>query len=327
MALGYAIGFNQYWMAVAQRFLGDRLRKEAETAELGGVAAEAAAKRRESDETRAQTAESYQQAIQTLLAVVRRDPTHSRAGEMLVQLCIEQNDKASLEAARQAIMALADPTPVPALMLTMNELQSAGEVPTADRRAQLAKAAASLDEILAKHPDVSRVKVARADVAFMLEDADTVDRLVEEVLKVDSRNRLARLARARSLIMLREKPAAAEADLFALKTEFPKWPEAHYLYAKAAAATGKAELARDAMRTVTELEPNHVEARRFLAAALMEEGFEDQAAEDVRVYYETHRAMRTPSGFTSSGRCERVSRAWPPRPSRRPGRTTARNFP
>lgn len=285
--LGYAVGLNEIRLAKAQRRLSGRLGKEAETAELGGAAAAAAAKRRESEEAQTASDAAYREAIQTLLPVVQRDPTHSRAGELLVQLCIERNDAASLEAARRAILALDDPPPVPALMLARREYQADGEeLPAPERRAKLSQMAESLDAILAKHPDEPQVMVARADVALALSDRATADRLVAAVLKSDPHNGGARFVRAKGLYQA-GKAAEAETELFSLKTEFRTWVDVHYLYARAALATGKKELARDAMRTVTKLDPNHGGARQFLAAALLDEGFQDQAAADVQMLYET----------------------------------------
>ena len=82
--------------------------------------------------------------------------------------------------------------------------------------------------------------------------------LCAEILKVNPRLPRPRLIQSK-LLMDQGQAMAAERNLFVLKTEYPSWPEAHLLYARAAITTGKKELARDAMRTVVKLVPTHAE--------------------------------------------------------------------
>jgi len=282
--LGYTLGDVQSLLGGAEQVLSQRLAKEAETAAIGGATDVVKTKRREAEEARAAADKVSREAIETLMAAVRRDPTQSPLDEMLIRLCLVRKDTASLEAVRQIIMALPDPPPAPATTLIMYEIV-ARRASGAELRSQLLKAAAALDAILKKHPDESRTRVARAQVALELGDVDMADQLLGEVLKKDPRNKEARLGRARSL-MSRGQAAAAEAELFPLRTEYPV-VDVFVLSAKAATAMGKDEAARDAMRTVTKLDPGNIEARRFLAAALLAKGFSDQAASDVQMLYET----------------------------------------
>jgi hypothetical protein len=79
------------------------------------------------------------------------------------------------------------------------------------------------------------------------------ERLSQEVLKAEPQNAQARLLRARALLDS-GRAAEAEKELFGLKASFAGWPAAHYWYAQAAEASGKLELAREAMRTVANLQ-------------------------------------------------------------------------
>lgn len=79
-----------------------------------------------------------------------------------------------------------------------------------------------------------------------------------------------------------------ERDLFALKTDFPQWAAAHYAYARAALANKNEELAKEALRKVTELDPDHAGARADLARILAADGFYDQAFSDAKALYDAH---------------------------------------
>jgi predicted Zn-dependent protease len=218
--------------------------------------------------------------------LVEEDPSRHEAARQLVELCIQQEDEKSLQAARQAILATDKPSPVAATMLIVHDLEKTyrdmdddSEYGLAVREAQqqvINKAIQDLDELIKLYPDEIQIKLRRASLALMQQDNPTAERYIKEILKENPRNAQARLTEAK-MLLLQEKAAEAEAKLFSLKAEFMQWPDAHFYYAQAAEKLGKVELARQAMRTVTELAPRHAGARRYLAETLIRDGFYEQA--------------------------------------------------
>ena len=288
-----AMGLDEADIGNVLLVTADRFKKEAEIAGTAGAENIQKDKLAQSDAARAEAQTVLNQAIRTLLDVVTRDAERKNAAQSLVQLCIEQGDHESLEAASAAIQAAEKTSPIAKMLLIMNELQTSYEQPVFDRPAEVAKkakvvqAAQKLDELLKQYPKEEQVKIRRAELALMLSDADTAERLVGEILKENSRQGQARLIEAK-VLLLRGKTAEAEQKLFVLKAEFFRWPEAHYIYGQAALALGKGELARQAMRRVTELDPGHAGARRYLAQSLLSEGYYDQAFMDAQAYYQAH---------------------------------------
>jgi tetratricopeptide (TPR) repeat protein len=230
----------------------------------------------------ANDAQAYDlEAGKMLLQVVVQDAARELPAQMLVENCLRRKDEQSLAEANRAIMALADPPPVAAMMLILHDMDSAGVNQPANSRQAAQAACERLDQIIKKHPDNASVKLRRAELAIQLRDEKTAERLCGEVLAKDSRNPEARMLHAR-LLLVSGNVAEAERELFTLKTDVPGWPEAHFAYAQAALANGNKQLARDAMRTVTRIDPEHVGALMYLASSLKDEGFYDQAFEDAR---------------------------------------------
>jgi len=230
------------------------------------------------------------QAIETLLAVVILDTSRHDPARTLVQLCIQQGDQKSLQAARAAILSAEKPAPIATMMLIVHDLKMSYTAPEYEhperqaKKEKVLKAAQKLDELLEQYPDEVQIKLQRASLALMLSDLSTVERLVSEILSKYPRQGQARLIEAKMLLM-RGETSQAESKLFSLKAEFLQWAEPHYIYAQAALALGKEELARQAMRRVTELEPDHPGARRYLAESLIRDGFYEQAFLDAQEYY------------------------------------------
>ncbi len=276
------IGLNHHRIAFAWRAVGERLAREAKTAEVSRNADLAAAKRKESDAAFTKSDEATGQTINTLLEVVRKDASWGIAARVLVELCIRRGDENLLAAARKAIMAPKSPPPVAATILAVHDL--ARERDAAKRRKRLEELCQLLDGLLKEHPKVVEVKLARANAAAMVGDFATAKRLCREILKADPRQRQARLMQA-GLLMQQGNPAEAERLLFAVKTDYPRWARAHLAYAGAALASGKKELAREALRTVTKLNPDHALAHRYLAESLLQDGFYDQAFADAQEFY------------------------------------------
>jgi tetratricopeptide (TPR) repeat protein len=286
-----AVGFNLSHIATAQRLLVDRLDKEVQVAETAGDKTGARAKRVDRDAAKAEQAKSLESATATLLDVIKRDPKRAMAASALVEMCTRQENPAALAAARQVILAQEDPPTAAAVMLIMRDARSAGESYGApDEATDLAAATAKLEGLLAKHPKDSDALLARAEIALRMSDPDKCIEICKKVLdaKPEQEHRFrASLLHAHALMMQNKWPEA-EQELHSVKTEAPHVPAAHYAYAIAADATGKKELAREAMRTVTQLDPDHAGARRYLAESLLAAGFASEALPDARAYYESH---------------------------------------
>ncbi|OQA02159.1 MAG: cellulose synthase subunit BcsC [Planctomycetes bacterium ADurb.Bin412] len=288
-----AAGLNWSEIGQAHLRLSRRYGQDEEVAATTGDEdkRKAAAKLAEAEKQQAQQA--FANATEMLLAVVARDPSRDEAAATLVQLCIQQKNPAALQAARAAILSAEKPAPLAASALIVHDLETAfPDFPDSSQddfsleaqREKIGQAAQELDKLLALYPTELQLKLQRASLALMLQDEQLAEQYVGDILKENPRHAQARLLEAKMLLG-RGRAAEAETKLFSLKAEFRDWPEAHYNYAQAVQAQGKQELARLAMRRVTELQPDHAAARRYLTASLIEDGFYQQALEDAHAYY------------------------------------------
>ena len=303
----YDIAMNYLRMGRVRHSQAALLEQEAKKDEASHNLDAARTKRDKSKFEEAQASKLLGQAARELMAVVQKAPSLDGPAETLVELCIETGDRASLASARKAISGIAKPPPLAATMLAMDELQSSATWKS-DGGKKLKEIAEQLDKLLAATPNNTRIKMARAEVAALSSDTGMAKRLAEEVIKVDPQNPNARLLRARAMLdhakalrshgrgitpeqvrkqeeQARAEEQQAEKDLFALKSDFPGWYVAHYWYAQAANVVGRDELAREAMRTVVQLRPDHAEARRLFARLLLQQGFYEQAFADAEPYY------------------------------------------
>ncbi len=241
-------------------------------------------------QARAQAGEALDEAVVTLLAVVQAEPAREQAAQALIRLASQPGREQALETARAALLSAERKPPVATAMLVLNDLgHQRRQDSFTDRQAQLQSAAELLDELVAQAPDEAQVLLARANVALDLQDWATADRLADQVLELNARQGGARLVKALALLAQR-RPAQAEEILFSLKTDFPQWPDAHYSFAQAALANGHEQIARDALRAVTVLEPGHPGASRHLAEYLLRHGFRAEALQDAQSYYQAHPA-------------------------------------
>jgi tetratricopeptide (TPR) repeat protein len=170
----------------------------------------------------------------------------------------------------------------------MHDIEStAGSAEAAAVRKRLEEAAGLLDDILSRHPKVVETKLSRAQVAMRLGDTATLERHLKELRQTETSDPRVELLEA-WLLESQGESGKAERLLHSLKTRLPQWAPAHLAYAKAAFDTGRPELALDALRTVTRLEPTDATARRLLAEQLLRGGFFAEAYKDARAYYEAH---------------------------------------
>ncbi|MCX5677121.1 MAG: tetratricopeptide repeat protein, partial [Planctomycetota bacterium] len=292
-----AIGFNLTQIGAAQEALRDRLEKEAQLAATAGDAAGKTARQKAAQEAASESDLSLKQATEVLVVVVKQDPQRAVAARTLVDLCVQRNDQKTLEVARQAIMSLEDPPPAALVKLIRSEFRNVGEV--VEEAPHLESAARQLDRILEKHPDDGDAKLARAEIAVRAGDLERALGLCAQILdsKLKGEQKFgARFLRARILVS-QNKWSDAERDLHSLKTEVPRWATVQYFYGKVAHETGKEEQAREAMRTVTDIErqfpkpdPAYAEAHRYLAESLLGSGFAAEAFTEAKAYYEAVRS-------------------------------------
>ena len=293
-----SLGLVEMELGYTYQRLEERLAKEAEIARGANAADQASVKQKAADDAAAEKTRHLTEAKRLFLEVVqkgapqdKRAASCDRSADALVRLCIETNDTAMLAAAREVILALADPPPMAAtLLITQGFADADAETGAPADPKKLTEAAARLDGILEKHPDhrdALYVKLARAELALRLKDYDTLDATCKAILEVDPRQAQARMLQATAM-KERGHVTEAEQTLFALKTDFPRWPQAHFAYAQVALETGKKELAREALRTVTKLDPGHAGAIVLLTSDLLASRFYDQAFSEAKILYEGH---------------------------------------
>ncbi|HUU93036.1 MAG TPA: tetratricopeptide repeat protein [Phycisphaerae bacterium] len=298
-----ALGLVEAELGSAQDALSRRLKKDADIAQTAGATDQANAKSKESADARKAAERHFAEAAKVLLVVVQQDAKasadteakpHERAANVLVRLCMDTGDRKTLAAAHEAVLSLKSPPPLAAAMLVTSDLASSDvEARSPAERQALLAACKKLDDILErhpKHPNTSEIKLTRAQLALRLGDYETVETICNGVLETDARNARARLMLAAALIN-RGGAARAERDLFALKTQFPHVAQAHFAYAGAAMKSGKIELAKEALRKTTELEPNHAGARLLLADILLSGGFSEEAFSEAEVLFHAHQDM------------------------------------
>lgn len=253
LAVLQAIGLGQIDAAAAHRMLSARLEEEVLAAEARRDRDVANSLREQSKAAMVKFEEYRVAATQNLLALVQKDPKRGDAATALVNLCLERQDRQSLQLAREIIMKLEDPTPVAAMMLILDDLQASGETgPSPVNRQKLLAACEVLDDILKRHPDNVQVKLARAQLTVRLGDLARAGAYCDEILKIDPRNPQARLTKAELLILQGQMPEA-ERQLFSLKNDFPAWPESQQAYARVALAIGKADVAIEGLRALAKL--------------------------------------------------------------------------
>jgi tetratricopeptide (TPR) repeat protein len=288
-----SIGLNESDIGDVLILIADRFARDAEIADTAGMVQKQVDDDRRSTEARSEAQTVFKHAIQILLEVVTRDPSREMAANSIVSLCIEQGDRESLQTAQTAILAAEQTSPIAQAMLIMNELDTADEQLVYEqdeiqaRRDKILLTAQKLDELLSRNPDKEYILLQRANLALQLSDFPTGKRLVDDILKENPRQGEARLIEAR-MLLLQGKTTEAEQKLFKLKAEFYRWPVTHYFYGRAASASGKKELARQAMRTAATVNPDIPcpEAHAFLADSLIKEGYYDQAFADAQAYWQ-----------------------------------------
>lgn len=288
-----AIGLDCQFLAMAYNGMARKLTAEAKVAEASRQTDLAKTKTRASKQARIDADSQSRQAIRMLLAVIRKNPSREKSAEPLVALCIRQKDHKSLEEVKQILEQAENPPPMATIRLVTNELRNISDRTSTEFNRKLDEAIKRVDRLLASHPDNGRLKLMRAGLAMEESDTATANKLATELLEVERRNSMAQMLLAR-VRMAEGRFADAEKQLFDLKAEFPHKIAAHYWYAVAADAANKEQLAKEAMRTVTRLEPIEpddpaliAKAHRYLAEKLLAD-FPENAYEDARECHENN---------------------------------------
>ncbi len=193
---------NYQRIALAWRVVGGRLAREARIAKASRDDKLAVARRKESNAASDKSDEAADQAIKTLLEVVRKDASRPIAARVLVDLCIREigqaevnlrkdekvdpkraaqqrerirRNKESLTAAGKAIMALnvKSRPPVAVLKLAKYKLgTSISDADSAGRRKLWDEYRSTLNGLLEEHPDQLEVRLARVEALIDLVNTD-----------------------------------------------------------------------------------------------------------------------------------------------------------
>ena len=279
-------GLNLARIAGTKQALAARLREEAETAALAGAASLRDAKTQEAEQLAGESEATFKAAINRLLEAVKRNASRADTAGTLVELCVRQDDQTSLASAREIILGQEKPPASAAVRLVIDDLAKAEDkLDRAARQKVIEEIRQRLDKLLEQDPNSVEAQLARAQLAMATEDWETAEDLTAKVLKNDPRQFGARLIKGR-LLWTQKRYREAEQLLGELKTDLPRWPSAHYWYAMAAEGAGYGELAREAMRKVTELDPENAGAHAYMADHLLKQGFPDKAFTDAKVCYD-----------------------------------------
>jgi len=283
------VGMISLRVAWVQGMLAQLLDRQGDQADLVRDTHTAQAKRRQAERIRRQADASCDEATAALLEVVRADPTQDEVAQELIQLCLSRSDAKSLAEVRKAVLGGPNPPPVAANLLIIEDLRTqVSKTPPAEREKLLRRTSQRLEALLTEHGENPQVLSARAAVALYQNDFPTAWQYVRRTLAAQADHPLGRFLQAK-LLALKGDLVTAEREFYALRTALPYWAAAQYEYALLAFALGKRELAQESMRAVTNLDPGHTEAHRFMADMLLREGLYTAAYTDAEAAYQANR--------------------------------------
>ena len=130
--------------------------------------------------------------------------------------------------------------------------------------------------------------ISRAEAAQQSGDFDAAEQALRNLLELDADHLMARNNLA-ALVARRGDAAAALDILDELIAEEPGYSSAHFNRANALLALGRNEDAIVAFRTVTALEPDHIDAHRALAFQWLSRGDRDRAMDHFARTYDLRR--------------------------------------
>ncbi len=278
-----AIGINQERIGYAQGQLAQLYREEAKKDNNENQKKQAEKQANNCDKA---AKDAYAEAYRSLWRVVQSDQVTDTTAQILFRVVKEIDEPEKQKEVFDAIEKHDKNLPIAKTKVMMERLEDELlHMSFQEREKKLDKTKESLSGLMKKHPQATEVKIALMRIALRKADHEACDSLAAEILKDQPRQIMARMLQARSLLERNESDKAEEI-LFRLKADKPGWANAHYLYGLAADASGKKELAKQAMREVVRIQPDHAPARRFLIGTLLREGFFSEAVEDAKGFYD-----------------------------------------
>lgn len=240
--------------------------------------------------------QSFAKAIEHLAQVIASEPSRQQAANALVETCLHLNDRNHLLQAKAAILALPHPPALAATRLIVEDLPTFQTPMMPEDRRQIEAAITAIKALVetgdSKHnkpswDEMVSIKVLLGELAMRLDRLDEVERLTYEIFQGDSRQPQAQLMRAK-LYIKQEKLEQAEQELYSLKSSYSSWAEAHFVYGLVVNSLKKPNLAEQAMRMVTVLDPTHAQARQFLIQSMLRQNSAKEAFLDAKELYQAH---------------------------------------
>ena len=122
----------------------------------------------------------------------------------------------------------------------------------------------------------TRVQIMRCELALALNDLTTAQQACADILAAEPNNASARLIQLTVLARSGDIKTAL-AQLKAMRTELPKWPQLLLTYAHVADQAGQVSEALDAARQALAVDPENSLARRFVVDLQLRSGKNDDA--------------------------------------------------
>ena len=289
-----ALGGNQERIGYAQGQLAELYRKNAKVAAEANNETQKKQAEKQANNCDKAAKDAYAEAYRSLWRVVQSDQVTDTTAQILFRVVKEIDEPEKQKELFAAIEKHDKNLPIAKTKVMMERLEDELlHMSFQEREKKLDKTKESLSELMKKHPQTTGLKIELMRIALRKADYEACDSLAEEILKDQPRHLMARMLQARSLLE-RNESEKAEEILFRLKADKPGWANAHYFYALAADASGKKELAKQAMREavkqakreVGRIPPDHAPARRYLIGTLLREGFLSEAVEDAKGFYD-----------------------------------------
>ncbi len=208
--------------------------------------------------------------------VLKTEPRNPRARMTLAQMLVQQNQFAEAE---EKLLGLSKDFP------NWPDSQfSYAKVALAVGKKDLAIQA--MDN-MAKLQPTTRTRLLEAELAILLSDMRTAQRLVEDVLSVEPNNGWARLLRG-NILMASGQLDLAQAEFKKLSMNYPKWPQVQLALAEVCNQTGDSTAAIAAAKEAVKLDPENARARKLLTSLLLKESQFVQSFQQAKTSLDAH---------------------------------------
>ncbi len=260
-----AMGIYRMQLTLQYGRLAERLGDEANKADLAGQETIKRAHLRQKAMYEQRERDAYREGIETLMGLLREDPSRSRAAQALTDVALSMEDEETLGKLRDLLSQADRPAPETTARLIVREMPTGPleEMDPAERE-KIRNGARLVDGLVEAHPNLPNVLLARAHLAILLEDFEMAGTLVQRVLSANSAHMRARLLHAKLLRreaeLARAKGDADRADktlaeagriLQSLRNA-ARTPEVLYEAGQAAWLQGRRESAMQAWREAIE---------------------------------------------------------------------------